>query len=161
MNRLFFTLSCLALTAVFFGCNKTPLPDGMPPLVPCEVTVMQDGYPLSNAIVTLSPVDGDPKWSASGNTDELGIAKLYTWSSYEGVAEGKYKLTIGKTETEKLPPQPSGSSEPSKIPKSFSLVEERFGNSDTTPLEITVVKGTKNYEVDASPAVKIEIVDSH
>lgn len=158
MSRFFiaFFLTATMLTFVS-GCSKTVTPDGMPSLTPCELILSQEGKPLHEAAVTLIPVDTSSKWSASGSSDAAGKARIMTWGAHVGVVPGKYKVLVSKIETEKLnlAPRPSDSPEPSEEPKSYNLVEERFGNAETTKLEIEVVKGQKDYPLDIGKAVRI------
>lgn len=153
-----FVLIVLLSTA---GCSSQKRPDGMPALVPCEVVITQEGKSLADANVSLLPVDTSGKWNASGSTDVAGKAKMFTWSSHEGVAPGKYKVVISKVEIEKLPPRSSDSTEPSRSPQSFNLVEEVYGEADKTPLEIEVVAGKKEYPLEAGKVVRLQIAERH
>ncbi|MCL2346667.1 MAG: hypothetical protein FWC50_00250, partial [Planctomycetaceae bacterium] len=67
----------------FAGCNKQVLPDGMPKLYPVKMTVTQEGKPLTDAMILLTPVDS--QWPAQGTTDVSGVVqKFFTNSKYEG-----------------------------------------------------------------------------
>ncbi len=136
------------------GCSEKK-PDGMPPLVPCTVTVTQGGAPLANANVTLFPLDGS-QWTANGSTDGSGKAVMFAWGSHQGAPVGKYKVTVAKMETDKAAVARSSSDEPSTDPppNSYNLVEEKYGMKDSTTLEIEVVKGTTEYKVEAGAAVR-------
>lgn len=149
------SFALLAL-ACFLGsaCTGSKLPEGMPSLVPCTITITQDGKPLPDANVSLLPEDEGRKWNASGSTDASGKAVMFTWASHQGVAPGKYKVTVSKVEIEKLPPTSSDSPTPPKSPDSFSLVEDQYKSAETTPLSVEVVKGTKEYTFEAGNAVK-------
>ena len=150
----------LALCVLIFlqtGCGEK-LPDGMPKPVPCEILVTQEGNPLENALVSLQPV-GDGKWSAIGNTDATGKAIVFTMDKYKGAVEGKYKVIVSKTETEqsKGPVSSNDAARRSTSLGGFYLVDEKYGNPITTPLEIDVVKGTIEYSVDAGKVVRIKM----
>lgn len=148
---LYWSLFCLMLS----GCVRQNKPDGMPALVPCTITVAQDGVPLFDANVTLHPADGN-KWTGNGATDKNGKAMIFTWGTHPGIAPGKYSVTVAKVETEKLPPRPTGSG-PGKMPDSFNLVDLKYGEKETTDLEIVIVKGNRNYAVDVGAAIREKI----
>ena len=154
LSRYFtlFVALCLCLT----GCSGQKYPDGMPKLVPCEITIQQEGQPLADAMVSLIPTQGDNKWSANGRTDDAGKAVIYTWGKYEGAAEGSYKVVVGKTHTDSAP-QAASSDEETRRPqqdKTYNLVEEVYSEASTTPLEIELKKGTKEFTLDAGKAIK-------
>ncbi|MGL6193520.1 MAG: hypothetical protein ACRC2T_01715 [Thermoguttaceae bacterium] len=160
LNTISLSLIFICLQVVV-GCGGKPRPDGMPALVPCVITVIQDGANLGDATISLQPVDSTSKWAATGSTSESGAdAKMYTWGTQDGVVPGKYKVVVDKTKLEKLPPRPSGSSEPSRVPQTYRYVEEQYTSIDTTPIEIDVVKGTKKYTVDVGKAVEEVVVDA-
>lgn len=139
------------------GCGEK-LPAGMPKPVPCEVIVTQEDKPLENALVSLQPSDGK-QWSAVGNTDATGKAIVFTTDRYKGAVPGKYKVLVSKTETEQSK-GPVSSDEAAGRNTSlggYYLVEEKYGNPITTPIEIEVVKGTTEYPVDAGKAIRIKM----
>lgn len=153
-NKSRFTgLRCLLLfnVLVLTGCFEKR-PDGMPDLVPCTISVIQQGARLADANVALYPLD-ESKWTASGGSDASGNAEIHTWGTYRGVPVGKYKVTVTKVDVEKVETRPSGSGR-GKSPNSYHLVDLKLGEKDTTPLEIEVVKGTKRYSVDAGAPVR-------
>jgi hypothetical protein len=141
-------------TMLIAGCGEK-LPDGMPKPVPCEIIVTQDGTPLEGALVSLQP-SGDGKWSSVGKTNATGKAAVFTLDRYKGAVPGKYKVVVSKTETESRGPVSSDDVAAGRSTSlaSFDLVEEKYGNPITTPLEIEVVKGTVGYPVDAGKAVR-------
>ena len=149
-KRLIAAAALIALT-LLNGCNRGNTPGGMPPLVPCEILVQQDGKPLEHAKVSLIPNSGE--WNAVGTTDAAGRAKVYTWGQHAGAAEGTYKVVVSKVEMIPGPQQPPDSPIKS-LDKSFRLVEEAFGDAETTPLTIDVKKGAKAYTVDAGKAIR-------
>jgi len=148
-----------ALLLPFTGCGEQ-YPDGMPPPVPCEIIVLQEGSPLGGAVVRLHPMD-DNTWNAVGRTDTSGKAILYTDDRFRGTVPGKYKVIVSKTETEE-PGQVLSSEEAQGRDTSlasFYLVEEQYGMASTTPLEIEVVRGTPTHTVDVGEAVRVKIDD--
>lgn len=161
MKNIVAFFSLALTTLVLLGCTGQKRPEGMPALVPCSIKVTQEGTSLADATVSITPIGGDAKWTADGRTDSSGLAKMYTWSLHEGVVPGKFKVVVGKVETETLPPQSSDDPTPSKTPDSFNLVEEQYGELGTTTLEIEVAKGTKEYTVDVGKAVRNKILERH
>ncbi|HBT78147.1 MAG TPA: hypothetical protein DEB39_14760 [Planctomycetaceae bacterium] len=157
---------CFVLTTALFlnGCGEK-LPPGMPSPVPCDVIVTQEGKTLPGAVVRLHPIEGG-SWSAAGLTDESGKAVLYTMDRFKGAVSGKYKVIVSKTEFEPgdavpgLRPGETATPEMMKglrLAANFYVVEERYGNEETTPLVIEVAKGTRMYIVDVGKAVRIKI----
>lgn len=157
MTRFFqIAVAFSVLTLFLSGCGEK-LPKGMPKPVPCEIVVTQEGKPLAEAIIGLSPAD-DAKWDAVGKTDAAGKAVVFTMDKYQGAVPGKYKVTVTKTEIDA--PKSQGLSSDETIGKNtslggYDLVEGKYGNVMTTPLEIEVVKGTVEYPVDAGKVVRI------
>jgi len=140
---------CVAALAISLnGCSK-PRPDGLPKLVPCSVTVVQDSKPLEGATVAFE--SDDLKWAVGGTTDAKGVAKMYTHGSYEGAPEGKFKVTIVKQVVESLGEATSASMTPGG--QAFNLVDLKYFTPEDTPLEIEVSGKTK-AEFDVGAAIK-------
>jgi hypothetical protein len=157
MKTTFYLVASIAfLTVSLAGCSRTNFPPDLPKLVSCKITVEQEGKPLTDASVFLAPQDGS-KWNATGNTNKQGVAEMFTHGMYRGVAEGKYKVVISKTESTNPPPVPTGQVQEKQ--KHFTLVEEIYGETEKTPLEIDVLKSTKEYSVDAGKAIKEQLPD--
>ena len=138
---------CLILLAacllVLPGCGGEKRPDGMPATTPVTITIMQDGAPLEGALVGfLSSDTVNSNWSAGGTTDSSGKAKMKTHSLYDGVVPGKYKVTVKKTRAEPLPDWYGEVSEEKRLaykpPPPEVFVHTKFGNMNTTPLEVEV-----------------------
>ena len=159
IRNLFLILVSTAVILPLTGCGEK-FPDGMPPPVPCEIIVMQDGNPLEGAVVRLQPI-GDSSWDAVGRTDASGKAVVYTMDQYKGAVAGKYKVIVSKTETEESKGVVSSEEALGRDTSlaSFYLVEEQFGMASTTTLEIEAVKGTPTHTVDVGKAVRIKIDD--
>lgn len=131
------SVACLLLVS---GCGGQKLPDGMPKLTPTVLTITCDGAPLDGALVSLIPLDpANSRWNAGGTTDKDGKLKARTMAQYDGVAPGKYKITVQKTV---LDPLPEGLSPAElmtykrKPPQEF--VHKKFHDKKTTPLELEV-----------------------
>jgi len=139
----------LLTTVALTGCGEK-LPPGMPPLVPCEIIVMQEDKPLEGAVVRLQPTDNSSSWTAMGRTDSSGKMTVYTMDKYKGAVPGKYKVIVAKTESEAAAGQPVSS---------FYVVDQQYGSASTTPIEIDVAKGTATHTVDVGTAVRIKAED--
>jgi hypothetical protein len=160
----------------FSSCSGKKLPSDLPKLNPVSVTILQDGQPLADASVTLTQLDGAAKWSALGNTNAKGVVNNFSTNGmYEGVAEGKFKVCISKVERERekidIPPEPADPAEKyawrqkyidrAPPPKEYDLVEAKYSDVKTTPLEIEVVAdkaSEKNvFSFDVGKAIRKEI----
>jgi hypothetical protein len=147
-------LAALVVSAfILTGCSKTNKPEGFPDIYPCEIKVIQDGTPLTDAHVTLL---GDQPWAVGGGTDANGIAKMFTHGTFEGVPVGKYKVLISKKVLEGAPTQeqldnPSYSGGGGTW---YDTVDKKFGVQTATPLEIEVKAGQNSETFDVGQAVK-------
>jgi hypothetical protein len=142
---LFFTVYLLT------GCSKKPYPDGMPKLYSAQVTVVSNGQPVADAMVTLMPIDPNSRWASGGQTNTNGIAILKTQGVYSGAATGKYKVCISKTETD--PTVPVGPDETPPETNSYNLIDPKFGDIATAE-EIEVSAGNNSWKIDVGKPVR-------
>ena len=171
------TLKRIAASAlllfVISGCTRTT-PSDMPPLYPCKVTVIQDDKPLAGAVVTLRFADESvaasfsQPWIPSGQTDADGTASLMTNARYPGAPLGQFKILVQKTDSEPvgMPPKPAEGTPQyeawslrlgSADYNHFDLVEQQYGDPQTTPLEIEVKKkGPNTATVDVGKPIRIK-----
>ena len=144
------------------GCGPSlgPRPAGLPNLVPVTITVTQDGQPLADASISLEPADDAKNWFAGGMTNSSGQVAIATYGTNKGAPIGKYKVVVTKTINEGLDMYNAAMAKDDKAAadkidvKIFSCVEAKYGDAKTTPLALEIVKGTKDYTVDAGKAVK-------
>ncbi|MCL2120208.1 MAG: Ig-like domain-containing protein [Planctomycetaceae bacterium] len=137
----------LSLLLFAFGCAKD-VPKGFPALHPCTITVMQDGAPLAGASVLFKPTQYD-SLSASGKTDEKGVAVMMVQATYEGVPAGKYKVMVVKQTRERNPAVKDEDIQGQNVSlemrdKAYivtNFVDPKYGDSSKTPLEIQVTEG--------------------
>ena len=141
------------------GCGGEQLPPGMPPPVPTDIIVTQEGQPLAGAVVRLVPADDDNPWDAIGRTDATGRAVVHTMDRFRGAVPGNYKVVISRTEQEQVDPAEVVGGGEGRPLGTHNLVEERFLSAATTPLEITAVRGTPTHTVDAGAVVRIRIIE--
>jgi hypothetical protein len=140
--------------AIFIGCSRSELPPDLPKLFPCKIIVQQEGKPLAEAKVFLSPENGS-KWNAAGVTDAQGLAAPWTQGLYAGAAEGKYKVLISKQEIIN-PPEVTSSASGQKegVTKVYNLVDEIYSEADKTPLTIEISSSQKEFTLDAGKSVR-------
>ena len=145
-----------------FGCGPK-LPEGMPKLHPCTLTITQEGQPLEGALVALMSNDSTlAKWAPSGVTDTSGKVVLKTQGKYDGAAAGEYKVIVTKEVVEKgvvLQEETATTPERSIPGKTFSYVEKQYGDVQKTPLTLKI-EGKTNETFDAGKAVKEEIISN-
>jgi hypothetical protein len=149
---------------ILVGCSQN-VHEGLPPLYPCNITVIQDGKPLAGANVSLVRFDGDMKWVVCGTTNSSGVTAIQTQMRYAGAPEGKYKVRISKTVSEGEPKLvPSGDSEQplsiGDIP-SYFVIDPKYDHFNTTPFEISIAKDKTNGEsFDVGQSIKQPVSDN-
>lgn len=160
-KRLF--LSIFFLVPFFFaGCEKN-LPEGMPRIYPCSITVKQEGSPLQGALVIA--ISDDPQtsqWPVQGTTDASGTAQLFTRGNYQGAPEGDFVLLISKEESEyvnkTVPTDPEASRGPVRF---INYVDPDLSDKAKSPFKIRVEKKKNHFDLDAGKKYRKEnIVNS-
>ena len=170
--RLDLTLVFVVFSVLFSGCGGEPRPKDLPDLFPVSVKVEQEGNPVPGAVVSLTHVDGDAKWSASCETGSDGVAKnFFTNGKYKGVAAGKFSVRVRKYERGEmqkvdLPPEPTDEyerylwrqkyDESQKRSESYDVIEAKyFDPRMPSPMDIEVTAGGKNeFTFDAGKPVR-------
>ncbi|MDR3111346.1 MAG: hypothetical protein LBU65_16880 [Planctomycetaceae bacterium] len=139
VHCVLFALFCFT----FVGCSE-PRPDDLPKLQSVVLTFTQDGQPCDGATVFLEPVDQNP-WGVGGATNSSGVVVFKTHGKYVGAPAGKYKVVVQKIENELSGPAPDPNDmyAPQPETNSYNLVDTKYENAASTPLEIEVVQGTK------------------
>ncbi|MDO5553354.1 MAG: carboxypeptidase-like regulatory domain-containing protein [Planctomycetia bacterium] len=151
MNRILFTLLISAFLLPL-GCNGQKRPDGMPKLMPCAITIQQDGAPVSDATILLTAKNGDCPWVVSGTTDTTGTAKIQTHSLYNGAPAGVFTVTVEKTESTAEKSDVEKLTKPYEV---YSLVAKEYTDKTTSPLELTIEKKAVTQTFDLGPACRI------
>ncbi len=164
MSRYFLTI-VFALAITIFGCRRNDdRPTNLPPLFPIVVTVHQEGTPVAGAFVRLVPTDASMPWSCGATTDSSGRAVIKTIGKFAGAPEGDYKVAISKLEMPAVAgsnmsnlnaPANPGQSD------SFDLVDPKYSNPSTTPLETKVGKDNPKVEFNVGPAVRTKREGPH
>lgn len=159
LREIFVSLcGCFLLGLSAVGCGSAPdRPENMPPLLPVQVKLLQDGTPLAGASVRLVPNGASSSWYTGGTTNDQGIAEVHTHGKFSGAPAGKYKLVVTKFET------PSATSstlenlnQPTSKDATYDLVDPKFGNPSKTTLELEVTEGQADHEFDLGPAVHVK-----
>lgn len=138
-------LATAALGVLFLaglaGCSGTSR-------VECKVTL--NGTPLEGAVVTFHPEDKEAATS-TGTTDSSGVCLMSTGTK-AGVAKGKYKVTVTKSQALDIEVDPKNPMEamkraaggagkigrggPGSKPK--LLTPDKYSNAADTPLSVDV-----------------------
>lgn len=147
-----FVFACgIVLLATGCGAER---PSNLPPLFACEIAVIQDGAPLPGAQVLLSA--DDCKWSVTGVTDDLGVARMFTHEKFAGAPVGEYRATVFKEIVLEIPNprhKPDVDNEPffSKI---YNAVDPAYHSEKATPARISVsANGPTQHQIDVGAAV--------
>ena len=152
----------LLLLVTLFGCSRQRVPDGFPKLVSVTLTITQEGTPLAGAMVSLIDPSGSVPFTVGGITNEKGSVILYTHGLHKGAPLGKFKVCIVKTESDSVPPAPAlytpefeayTQALKKNPPKTYTLVEKRYTNLNTTPLELDI-SGSLTTTLDVGKMVK-------
>jgi hypothetical protein len=103
-----------------------------------NVKVTQKGVPLSEAEVVFHQ-PGKPKAVKIGDglTNQDGVAKITTYSAFDGVPEGEYTLTVIKRSPRTLD---DGKAGPNLLPAGLSKV-------DTSTLKAVIKAGDNNINI--------------
>jgi hypothetical protein len=165
--KTLFSFLCICVSFTFIsicGCWKTSnLPADFPKIYPCEITVVQEGKPLADAVVSFSPIGTAGKYSGScsGSTDTSGLASIKTYAQ-NGVPLGKYKVLISKWKDEGgTEVEDEFGSKSIKGAKVYSYVEAKYSDKDLTPFEIEIKeqKEVQTLQCDVGAAIRLYIQD--
>ena len=150
---VYFPLKILWVTfliSLIGGCGGGPKkPDGLPKLFPMTITLMQDGAPLADAVVTLVPASGTMQWGSGGYSDAQGKAVIKTHGDFPGAPAGNYKVTVLKREIEKSGGEGNFTE--------YYLVESLYEAAETTPLQVEVGSETKEAEFDVGQSIRKKV----
>jgi hypothetical protein len=139
-RRLFVAGACLL--ALLGGCD-----DGREAVNVVKGKITVGGQPAAGAVIVLIPQEGSEellKMRPNGETDADGNFEINCYVRGDGAPAGRYKAVIswlGRPE----PAPPQGGDEADDEDKRMSgpedLLEGRFSDVNTTPIEITIVEG--------------------
>ena len=152
-------LSCFV--PILSGCGGPARPADLPKLYPCTITVVQDGKPLSDGLVTLFSAAPEFKWAVFAQLDSSGTGTVFTQGLYPGAPEGEYKVVVSKQDFVEEPVGPtridgdSGREITSTISTVYTLVGKDYTSKETTPLTLTVSsKGDNKQQFDCGKPVR-------
>lgn len=130
------------------GCGGESLPEGMPSLQEVRVTVLQNGSPVSDAVVMFEPV-ADGQRHASGTTDADGVAVMRTDNEFDGVPAGEYAVKISKNETyETGKTEVNDAGESVAVLDTKNLLPEKYASFATSGLKVTISNEPEEFEFD-------------
>ena len=154
-KRNSFTLVAAAFLVI--GCTPSDRPKDLPELVPCRLTLIQDGTPLDNAMLFFYRTDKaetEKDWMLGGVTDTKGVCQPKAIGKFPGLIPGTYKVAVKKVWMEPRNDLPNHIQDSLPDALEVNLVAPKYANKETTPLDITVKKGEKNdflLTLDAPP----------
>jgi len=140
MRSVFSCLAtCLCLCLALAGCSR-----GGPDVVAIEGTVTHNGEPVPNLRIYFVPTDGRPSWAIS---DSSGHFVLDYDDTYDGAKVGTHKVFVQNAgavvdETVAM----SGGARPKSSP-AMSKIVQKYGNKDTSPLQVEVKKADRNFHL--------------
>ncbi len=145
--RTQFIVTLFVSIAFVFGCSR----QNDLHLAPVSGVILYEGQPLPNAIVCFLP-EGIDNRAASVQTDANGRFILTTINKADGIASGKYQVTVSKFEEMEI-------AENNKIKKSNRLPKDnknlkplipiRYNLPATSGLFVDVpAKGVKNLKLE-------------
>lgn len=155
MRMTLSVFGCLVIALTGLACSEKR-PDGMPELHPTVLTFTQQGTPLPGAAVMLhSESESTRRWGCGGTTGPDGKIRLRTYGKHDGVAAGKFKITVSLVYSDaedELKKHTSDSPEYKEIMTKFpphEYIPRKYVKKDTTPLEIEIVPGknTKTFDI--------------
>jgi hypothetical protein len=150
-NPILYGLTLVTLLLV--KKKKSDVPKGFPKLHPVTLELVQGETPLTEATVSLYPMDASNQWSSGGFSDGEGRAVLRTHGGHNGVPEGKYRVAVVKAISDGIP---ATMDEPGTL-ATFSLIEKEYTLRQTTPLEVEVQAKKNNFRLDVGTPVQYRV----
>ncbi len=149
-----YCLMIMAVAVLMTSCGEKK-PEGLPDLYPCKIKVVQEGAPLSGAILYLK--GSSSEFPSSGTTDQEGIAEIFTMGKYSGAPAGEFTVTLEKriSDPEKVEPKVEAGVLVYPNAKLYSLLDLNLRDEKKSPHKITVEKKSNRFDIDAGKKVKI------
>jgi hypothetical protein len=140
----------LLFVVCFSGCG-----DGSRRVEPVSGKVSLNGKPLADAQISFHPKNPDG-FVAVGTTQSDGMFTLVTpGTTKSGAVVGEYHVAITKivaVDDNGQPLTPETTSEDITkgiiIPKRISVLPDKYGQPDKSPLEANVVRGKNSFQFD-------------
>jgi hypothetical protein len=139
MLKQLFIFFFLTGSIIFSGCQQKSRPADFPKLYPCKITITQDKIPVENVQISLYDNHISNKWSIGGTTNTSGVAVIRVHGQFFGAPSGKFKVVLSKTESEggTVVNESTTKRKPEPV-RIYSLVDKKYLEESTTPLEIIV-----------------------
>jgi hypothetical protein len=138
------------------GCNQSQRPKGLPNLHPCTINVTQNGNPVDDVSVQLISKE-ESVWPVTGTTDTSGNAVLVTYGQFRGAPIGDYIVILSKRLTETS--TPAANEYVSGVTEVYSLIDLKYTEPETSPLEMSVKKGRNTISFEIGQPVRV-LVDT-
>jgi hypothetical protein len=145
------------LSLFLVGCSRSSVPNDLPKLYPCTITITQDGKPLEKATVELFSSEGQAKYKSVTITNPQGVAIMSTYG-YQGTPIGKYKVVVSKDiEDDFIYGMSSTGTKEVTASTLYRTVEAQYSDAKTTPHEIEITGKEKITEAtfDAGKPIKV------
>jgi hypothetical protein len=115
-------------------------------LVPAHGIIKINGVPAKNLLIQYNPVswpEGHAVLTATAISDDAGNFVLKCGDGKPGVPAGKHKVTVvdNNLSTDEEPGPSGAKAIPNRVPRDYQ-------SALTTPLEITVEVGKRDYELN-------------
>ncbi|MDR2642031.1 MAG: carboxypeptidase-like regulatory domain-containing protein [Planctomycetaceae bacterium] len=162
-SKFFVCVLCTLISII--GCGKpSNIPIDFPKIYPCEITVVQDGKPLENAMVSFRPIGDANKYAkgCSAVTDANGKALMVTYGQ-NGVPTGIYKVLISKLHDEGgIEVEDNFGSKSIQGAKVYSYIDVKYSDEKLTPYEIEIKeqKEIQKLQCDVGTAIRQYIRDT-
>jgi hypothetical protein len=135
MKRFVALFSVCGVLTLIAGCSDAP------ELVQIEGRVTRGGKPVPGILVQFHPQDGRPSW---GKSDPEGKFELNYSKHYEGARLGKHRIFVTYDNTPETPYDESGRQ---KLNSEQREVIKKYGNLETTPLEVDLKEDGQVVEI--------------
>ena len=159
MNTELLFVTSFIIFMFFSGCSK-PHPEGLPPLVPCTIQVVDGKKPIGGVDVNLTRQNGHGGWTLHGRTNGNGNAQIRTSvASFQasGVPVGDYEVFVSERidlPKELSPPQDEqmrmSSQEMAELVKKQEEYLEQNRRLSTSAIELSVSESGGTFVVDIS-----------
>jgi hypothetical protein len=109
------------------------------PTVSVSGIVTYQGKPLKDATVAFHSLDGG--LGGNGKSDAVGSFRVTTYGNDDGLAPGKYKVTVAVSTVEEIEPGVLAPEPPGGFKSPIPL---KFSNPQTTDVLVEIKDGEKN-----------------
>jgi hypothetical protein len=162
----YYCIGIILILCTLNGCWSQNVPEGLPKLYQCTLTLYINNIPLDDATVMIIPIEPEKSiWVAGGVSNSHGMVKPMIQGKYSGVPEGKFKVTVTKRKIEideqkvadilkqekKMEERTVRAVIAKNASETINLVHPNCAQIHTTPLEIEVKKGKNSFVLNVPP----------